>query len=240
MNFFTIPKFILLILVSYIVSGLLLYAATSNYNDALWFEGVEILVFTIPIATSLYFITKNYEMVFCFPYVFVLLIFSAEVGYKKPIQNCLSSSISTQLEIGCMPVNNTSGSLRHIKDEIVKFYYNGLDRDLPWPTSNYRMLSSKTYNYPKDMKPHYVIYKPIKAMKDDFDSLSREVLRNKIIHSYTMYFSNEKVIKNILDYDYVNASETSAITEDDIINLTKSKLFLSKIDHALEYIYTYE
>ena len=239
MNLFTIPKFILLILVSYIFSGLLLYAATSNYIEPLWFEGVEILVLTIPIATSLYFIAKNYGIRFCYPYVFVILIFSSEVGYKKPMDNCLSSSISTQLEIVCMPVNNTS-SLRHIKDEIVKFYYNGLYRDLPWPTSNYRMLSSKTYNYPKDMKPHYVIYKPIKAMKDDFDSLSREVLRNKIIHSYTMYFSNEKVIKNILDYDYVNASETSAITEDDIINLTKSKLFLSKIDHALEYIYTYE
>ena len=240
MNFFTIPKFILLILVSYIVSGLLLNAATSNYIEPLWFEGVEILVLTIPIATSLYFITKNYEIAFCYPYVFVLLIFSSEVGYKKPMQNCLSSSISTQLEMGCIPVNNTSGSLRHIKDEIVKFYYNGLVEDLPHPTLNYRMLSSKPYNYPKDMKPQFVIYEPIKSMKDDFNSLSREELRNKIIHSYTMYFSNEKVMKNILDYDYVSASKTSAITKDDIINLTKSELFLSKIDHALEYIYTYE
>ena len=240
MNIFLILKFILLILVSYIVSGLLLFAATSNYNDALWFEGVEILVFTIPIATSLYFITKNYGIGFCYPYVGVIIIFSAEVGYKKPMDNCLSSSISTQLEMGCIPVNNASGSLRHIKDEIVKFYYNGLVRDLPHPTSNYRMLSSKPYNYPKDMKPHFVIYAPIKSMKDDFNSLSREELRKKIIHSYTMYFSNEKVMKNILDYDYVSASKTSAITKDDIINLTKSELFLSKIDHALEYIYTYK
>ena len=76
MNIFTILKFILLILVSYIVSGFLLYAATSNYNDALWFEGVEILVFTIPMATSLYFITKNYGIGFCYPYVGVIMIFS--------------------------------------------------------------------------------------------------------------------------------------------------------------------
>ena len=50
----------------------------------------------------------------------------------------------------------------------------------------------------------------------------------------------KRLLKIFLDYDYVNSSKTSAITKDDIINLTKSELFLSKIDHALEYIYTYE
>ena len=150
--------------------------------------------------------------------------------------------MSKQLEMGCIPVNNTSGSLRNFRDKIYKFYHNGftLDRNIPWPTSNYSLLSLKGYNYPKDMKPNHTLYEPIKAMKDDFNRLPREELRKKIIQSYTMYFSNEKVIKNILDYDYVNASKTSAITKDDIINLTKSELFLSKIDHALEYIYTYE
>ena len=199
MNFITIPKFILLILVSYIVSGFLLYAATSNYNDALWFEGVEILVFTIPMATSLYFITKNYGIGFCYPYVGVIMIFSGEVGYKKPMDNCLSSSMSKQLEMGCIPVNNTSGSLRNFRDKIYKSYHNGftLDRNIPWPTSNYSLLSLKGYNYPKDMKPNHILYEPIKAMKDDFNRLPREELRKKIIQSYTMYFSNEKVIKNI-------------------------------------------
>ena len=229
-------------MVSYIVSGLSLYSATSNYIDALWFEGVEILVFTIPIATSLYFITKNYGIELCFPYVFMLMIFSREVGYKKPMDNCLSSSMSKQLEMGCIPVNNPSVSLREIRDKVYKYFHNGftLDRNIPWPNSNYSLLSLKGYNYPNDMKPNHILYEPIKAMKDDFNRLPRDELRKKIVQSYTMYFSNEKVIKNILDYDYVNASKTSAITKDDIINLTKSELFLSKIDHALEYIYTYK